>query len=106
MRKRSYLFTDKTYSDQGKFSAALGLLVMVSLCIVIYSSYQMQGKMSAKLGAATLFSFVFAIIGEIVGILARLEKDKFYIFPNIGIILNTVGIVIIGVIIYLGVWGF
>lgn len=105
MRRRSYMFTNKSHSDNGKISAALGVISFISLCIIIYTSYRQEGSMNPKLGAASVFALLYAIGGEVLGIMARLEKDKFYIFPNIGLILNTVVIVSVGFLLYLGVSG-
>jgi lipopolysaccharide export LptBFGC system permease protein LptF len=97
------MFTNKSHSDNGKISAALGVVSFVSLCVIIYTSYRQEGGMNPKLGAAAVFALVYAIGGEALGIVARLEKDRFYLFPNIGLILNTLVIILIGVLLYLGV---
>ncbi|MBQ8189195.1 MAG: hypothetical protein IJZ44_05400 [Lachnospiraceae bacterium] len=104
-RRRSYMFTDKSHSDIGKMSAVLGMVSIISVCLAIYLSYKHAGGMDPKLGAAAFFSLLFAIGGEILGIMARLEKERFYLFPNIGIILNTIVIIIEGFLLYIGVNG-
>lgn len=104
-RRRSYMFTDKAHSDKGKMSAILGLIATVSMCLVIYLSYKQGGSMDPKLGAAAFFALLFSIGGEVVGIMARLEKDQFYLFPNIGIVLNTLVIFVEGFLLYVGVNG-
>lgn len=105
MRKKNYMFTNKSHPERGKFAAALGTVSFVSMCLVIYISYQQKGAMNPKLGAATVFALLFSIAGEVLGIMSRLEKDKFYFFPNLGIILNTIVIVFVGFLLYLGVSG-
>ena len=40
--------------------------------------------------AAFLLAVVFAIGGELFGILSRLEQDIYPLFPNLGIALNAV----------------
>ncbi len=61
--------------------------------------------MNPKLGAAAVFALLFSLIGEILGIMARVEKDKFYFFPNLGLVFNTLVIAFVGFILYLGVNG-
>ncbi len=99
------MFTDKSHSDIGKMSAVLGIVSIVSVCLAIYLSYRQAGGMDPKLGAATFFALVFAIGGEVLGIMARLEKDRFYLFPNMGILLNTIVLIMEGILLYIGVNG-
>lgn len=99
------MFTNKSHSECGKFSAALGAISFISMCLVIYISYRQRGAMNPKLGAATVFALLFSLAGEVTGILSRMEKDRFYLFPNIGIILNTIVILLVGFLFYLGVSG-
>ncbi|MBD5541609.1 MAG: hypothetical protein HDR00_10565 [Lachnospiraceae bacterium] len=105
MRRKSYMFTNKSHSDIGKMSAVLGVISIVSICLVIYISYSRNGGVDAKLGAATFFALLYSLAGEILGIMSRLEKDRFYLFPNIGIILNAIVILLEGFLLYLGVYG-
>lgn len=105
MRKKGYMFTNKSHSDRGKASAALGVISFVSVCLAIYISYKEAGAMNPKLGAAVAFALLFSLIGEILGIVSRLEKDKFYLFPNIGLVFNSLVIAFAGFILYLGVNG-
>lgn len=105
MRRKSYMFTNKSHSDRGKASAALGIISFVSVCLVIYISYSEEGAMNPKLGAAAVFALLFSLIGEVLGIISRVEKDKFYFFPNVGLVLNALVIAFVGFILYLGVNG-
>lgn len=105
MRKKSYMFTNKSHSDMGKMSVVLGAVSLVSVCLVIYISYSRDGGVDAKLGAAAFFALLYSLAGEVLGIMSRLEKDRFYLFPTIGIILNTIVILVVGFLLYLGVYG-
>ena len=105
MSKRERMFTNKSHSDRGKLSAALGAISLVSVCLVIYLSYKHGGAMDPKLGAAVFFALLFSLAGEVLGILSRTEKDRFYLFPNIGILFNTIVILVTGFLLYLGVSG-
>lgn len=105
MSRRSYMFTNKSHSDTGKMSVVLGTVSLVSVCLVIYISYSRDGGVDAKLGAAVFFALLYSLAGEVLGIMSRLEKDRFYLFPTIGIILNTIVILTVGFLLYLGVYG-
>lgn len=105
MRKKNYMFTNKSHSDNGKLSAALGAVSFLSLCLIVYISFRQDGALNPKLGAAAVFALLFSLIGEVFGIMARMEKDRFYLFPNLGIIFNTIVIISVGFLLYLGVSG-
>ncbi|MGN0248741.1 MAG: DUF6142 family protein [Lachnospiraceae bacterium] len=104
MHRRGYMFTGRSHSDNGKMSATLGLISFVSMCLVIYLSYRLKGAMSPKLGAATFFALLISIAGETLGVMSRMEKDKFYLFPNIGLILNSLSLFIIICLLYMGIY--
>lgn len=104
MRKRSYMFTGRSHSDRGKLSAILGAISFVSVCLIIYLSYRWKGAMSPKLGAAAFFAMLISIGGETLAILSRIEKDKFYVFPNLGIFLNGVSLFVIICLLYMGLY--
>lgn len=104
MHRKGYMFTGRSHSDNGKMSAALGLISFVSMCLVIYLSYKLKGAMSPKLGAATFFAMLISMAGEALGIMGRMEKDKFYLYPNIGLFLNSASLFIIICLFYLGIY--
>ena len=57
---------------------------------------------SARYGSACVLALLFAFIGIILGILGRLEKDRFYLFSYIGILLNLVAVGLVSLILYAG----
>lgn len=105
MRRKKYMFTGKSHSDQGKMAAVLGGISFVSMYFVIYTSYKQAGAMDPRLGAAAVFCFIFSIAGEVLSIRSRMEKDRFYLFPNLGIFLNSAVIITILYLLYIGVGG-
>ena len=48
---------------------------------------------------------IILFFAKVFGILARMEKDKFYFFPDLGILLNGIGVCATGFILYAGVFG-
>lgn len=105
MKRPSYMFTNKSQPQRGIISALLGVIDIVSLGLSVWLTFKAKGNASARFGAVALFALLFSIAGLVLGILSRMEKDKFYLFPNIGIILNALVIICVGLILFSGVYG-
>ena len=61
---------------------------------------------NSPIGAAFwsfLETFSTQVIGLVLGIMARTEKDIFKLFPNLGIILNLIAFIFVIFIILLGI---
>ena len=102
---RKYIFTNKKESKKGIMSAVLGIIALVSLFFAVYETFRNQGQALVKYGVAALFALLFALAGIVLGIMSKMEEDRFYLFSYLGIILNLLAIAGIGVIIYAGVYG-
>lgn len=104
MRKPGYMFTNKSHPQRGILSTLLGVIDIGSLGLAIWLCFQNRGASNARLGTVALFALLFSIGGFVLGILSRLEKDKFYIFPTMGIVLNFLVIAFTIFIIFAGVY--
>ena len=102
---RKYIFTNKKESKKGIMSAVLGIIALVSLFFALYETFRNQGQALVKYGVAALFALLFALAGIVLGIMSKMEEDRFYLFSYLGIILNLLAIAGIGFIIYAGVYG-
>lgn len=102
---RKYIFTNKKESKKGIMSAVLGIIALVSLFFAMYETFRNQGQALVKYGVAALFALLFALAGIVLGIMSKMEEDRFYLFSYLGIILNLLAIAGIGFIIYAGVYG-
>ena len=71
----------------------------------MYETFRNQGQALVKYGVAALFALLFALAGIVLGIMSKMEEDRFYLFSYLGIILNLLAIAGIGFIIYAGVYG-
>ena len=49
-----------------------------------------------RYGVVTLLCLIFSAAGLVLGIMAKLEEDKFYLFAWIGIVLNALTLLGIG----------
>lgn len=103
--RRKYIFTNKKESKKGIMSAVLGIIALVSLFFAVYETFRNQGQALVKYGVAALFALLFALAGIVLGIMSKMEEDRFYLFSYLGIILNLLAIAGIGFIIYAGVYG-
>ena len=84
--RRHYIFTDKRESKKGILSAVLGAMSLISVFLTVYFTWQNHA-------------------GLVIGIMAKLEEDKFYLFAWIGIVLNALTLLGIGGIVAVGVYG-
>ncbi len=86
-------------------SAFFGALSLVGLILAVYLTFLNQGDAYVKYGVAGLLCLLFSVAGLILGVLAKLEEDRFYLFAWIGIVLNLLALVGVGFIVYAGVRG-
>lgn len=103
--KKNYIFTNKRYSEKSVMSTILGLISLGALIAAVYFTFQAGGQAAVGYGVTGLLSAVFSLTGLVLGIMSRMEKDKFYLFSYIGIVTNLLAVLSIGYIIYAGVYG-
>lgn len=81
-------------------STVLGLIALVSLFLAIYLSYldgmdSVNGGMARmQYGLAAVLAFLMALAGEITGLIANTEKDRYRFFPVLGLLLNSAALFI------------
>lgn len=102
MLKKNYIFTNKTHSPKSIMSTLLGLISVASLLLAAYLSYVDQGAENMRYGAACVLAMIFAVTGVGLGIAGRMEKDRFYFFSYMGIVLNIVALGLVSLILYAG----
>ncbi len=100
--KKNYIFTNKKYSEKSIMSAILGVISLGALIAAVYCTFLAGGEATIGYGVTGLLAAVFSVIGLLLGILSKLEKDMFYLFSYIGIVTNICAIAAIGYIIYVG----
>lgn len=102
MAKRDYIFTNKKHSPKSIISTILGIISVASLVLAAYLSYVEKGAENMRYGAACVLAMIFAFVGVVLGVLGRMEKDRFYFFSYVGIALNIVAIGLVSLILYAG----
>lgn len=100
--KKNYIFTNKEHPKKAVMSTVLGVLSLASLILAAYLSYVEEGAENMRYGCACFLAMLFAFAGVVLGVLGRMEKDKFYLFSYIGIGLNLVAIGMVSLILYAG----
>ena len=83
-------------------STILGTLSTASLLLAAYLSYMDKGVENMRYGSACFLAMLFAFVGVVLGVLGRMEKDKFYLFSYVGIVLNLTAIGLVSLILYAG----
>lgn len=102
MAKKNYIFTNKEHPKKAIMSTILGVLSVGSLILAAYLSYMDKGAENARYGSACLLALIFAFVGVTLGVLGRMEKDKFYLFCYVGMALNLAAIGMVSLILYAG----
>ena len=95
-RRERYVFTDKKHPEKGVMSAALGALSIFTIFYSIYLSFLGGGQAQTRYAVAVLFCLVYSVAGLILGIISRMERDIFLLFPNLGIALNILSLIGMG----------
>lgn len=75
-------------------SVILGLISGISLIVVMILTYRARGEAATQYGMVALLALIMAVVGVILGYRADREKDRYYFFPRLGMILN--GMVLVG----------
>lgn len=102
--RKGYIFTSKTHPEKGIMSAILGSLSIITFAAAVYLSYLHRGQIPDRYGTAGLLAAVFMAAGLVLGIWSFTEKDKFKLFPVLGIILNIIAFGMLSLILYAGAY--
>ncbi len=103
-RKPNYIFTNKRHSNRAVMSAILGIISTLSLAAVIYLTYVQDGEAPAGYGVTGLLVAIFSVTGLILGIVTVVEKDRYKLFPCLGILFNMIALAGIGFVVYAGLY--
>lgn len=104
-KKKHYIFTDKKNPPKAIMSTILGTISVAGIVLVVFLTFQAEGVAKQEYGTTLLLCMIFSLIGMILGILSRLEKDMFYFFSYLGMFLNLLALAAISVILYAGAYG-
>lgn len=102
--KNSFMFTTKEHPLKGIMATILGVISLASLAYIIIDSYRNDGQIPLQYGAVAFLVMIFAFVGIVLGALSKSERDKFYFFSYLGIVLNVLVLAVLSVILYAGAY--
>lgn len=102
--KKNFMFTNKEHTLKGIMATILGVISLVSLVYIIVESYANAGEVPIQYGAVAFLTMIFAFAGIVLGVLSKSERDKFYFFSYLGIVLNVLVLAALSVILYAGAY--
>ncbi len=102
--KKSFMFTNKEHTLKGIMATILGMISIASLGDIIVNSYRNDGQVPLQYGAVAFLTMLFAFAGIVLGVLSKSERDKFYFFSYLGIVLNVLVLAALSVILYAGAY--
>ncbi len=83
-------------------SVILGVICTISLIFIFITSYIRQGEIPERFGAALVVTLVFAVAGLVLGALARMDGDRFKFIPTLGVVINALVVIVMGVVLWIG----
>lgn len=104
MKKNSFMFTNKEHTLKGIMATILGVISLISLVYITTESYVKAGAVPMQYGAVAFLTMIFAFVGITLGVLSKSERDKFYFFSYLGIVLNVLVLAVLSVILYAGAY--
>lgn len=102
--KNSYIFTSKSHTQKGIMATILGVISLATLIYTVVMSYRSTGEIPIQYGAAVLLVTFFALAGAALGVISRTERDKYYFFSYLGILLNLLVLGGISAVLYAGAY--
>ncbi|MCM1266635.1 MAG: DUF6142 family protein [Bacteroidales bacterium] len=103
-KKNSFMFTSKEHSKKGIMATILGVLSLATLVYIMLESYRNAGEVPLQYGAVAFLTMIFAFAGIILGVLSKSDRDKFYFFSYLGIVLNVLVLAVLSVLLYAGAY--
>ena len=78
----------------------LALIGIVTMVASVWLGYKNNGVVALQHGRAVFLTVLMAVVGLGLSIAARMQPDRYRLFPNLGIALNL--LVLLGGVLFLG----
>lgn len=101
-KKKSFIFTDKKHSNRAIMATILGVISLSGLSAMVFLSYRSGGQVGAGFGVGALLAAVYSTVGLVLSLIAAQEKERYRLFPVLGILLNLAALAGVGLIVYVG----
>ena len=105
MKKKKYIFTNRKHTKKGIMATILGVISNIAVFLAVYFTYMSGGAAPINYGVSILLALIFSVTGFVIAMISRFEKDFFYFFSYLGIVINVLPIVTIVVLLYAGAKG-
>lgn len=102
--KNSFIFTNKSHTQKGIMATILGIISLATLSYTVVMSYRSAGEVPVQYGAAVFLVMLFAFAGVALGAISRTERDKYYFFSYLGIVLNLLALGGVSAVLYAGAY--
>ena len=102
--KNSFIFTNKSHTQKGIMASILGVISLATLVYAVVMSYRSVGEVPEQYGAAVFLAMLFAFAGVVLGAVSRTERDKYYFFSYLGIVLNVLALGGVSAVLYAGAY--
>lgn len=87
-KKEMIHFSGRSHSKTGILSAIIGIVVVAAFLTISIISGVMRGKGGMLLGIMGLLLFALAVFGFVLSYKSLKQRDIFYRYPVIGLVLN------------------
>lgn len=101
-RKPRIIFTDNKRSKRGIMAIVLAVICICSLLYSFIYSYHTEGNIASTFGGALVVTLIMAVVGICLGVSAGMDNSKFKLFPTIGTVLNSIVLVILAGLLWIG----
>lgn len=101
-KKRNYIFTNRKHPDGAIMSVILGMISLMAMIVAVYLTYRQQHEGMLGYGVTGLLVTLFSVAGLVLALLQIGKKDVFKLFPIIGLVLNLLVLIGMGLMIF---WG-
>ncbi|MCM1570077.1 MAG: DUF6142 family protein [Roseburia sp.] len=105
MKRRKYIYTNKTHPQKAIMATILGIISFVSMAVVVYLAYLREGQTQAGYGLTGLLATIYSLVGFVLGASSLQNKDCYRIFPVLGITINLAVLLEVGFLVYWGTAG-
>lgn len=102
--KNSFIFTNKSHTKKGIMATILGIISLATLAYTVVMSYRSAGEVPMQYGAAVFLVMIFSLVGAVLGAVSRTERDKYYFFSYLGIVLNVLALGGVSAVLYAGAY--
>lgn len=99
--KRHFIFTNKKHPLIAIMSTILGGISVLSFAFGIIRSFVLSGDITGRFGFAGALAVLYAITGLILSLISFKKKESFHLFAVIGVVLNTVSLLVAGFLLWL-----